>query len=212
VDLKPVARTLLRDEAYRSIRDAIVAGTLAPGQVVRDRDLAEGLGLSRAPVREALTRLTDEGLVESKPQSHTRVTPLILRDVREALVVVRVMHEVAVREAVPRLTGDQIAAMREANDRFAAAVGAGNVDRALADDDALHDVLVAACGNRAVRATIDRYTPLIRRLERHRFGTASGHGSIRRHEQLIEACAAGDVNTAADITATIWSTLDAPGD
>ncbi|WP_230688775.1 GntR family transcriptional regulator [Micromonospora sp. WMMD558] len=208
MDLKPVGRTLLRDQAYVAIKTAIVAGTLAPGQVVRDRDLAERLGFSRAPVRDALARLADEGLVESKPQSHTRVTPLILRDVRDALVVVRTMHELAARSAVPRLSGDDLATMRAANAEFAGAVRRGDVERALRADDTLHDVLVAACGNRAVAATIDRYTPLIRRLERQRFTTLPGEGSVRRHEELIRACASGAPEAAADITATIWSSLD----
>ncbi len=208
VDLKAPGRTLLRDQAYAAIRAAIVAGSLAPGQVVRDRDLAERLGFSRAPVRDALARLADEGLVESKPQSHTRVTPLILRDVRDALVVVRTMHEVAARSAARRLRPAELDAMRAANAEFARAVRARDVEGALAADDRLHDVLVRAAGNRAVAATIERYTPLIRRLERQRFGTVPGQGSIRRHEALIEACAAGDVEAAVGITATIWSSLD----
>ncbi|MDM4718560.1 GntR family transcriptional regulator [Micromonospora sp. WMMA1363] len=208
MDLKAVGRTLLRDQAYAAIRSAIVAGTLAPGQVVRDRDLAERLGFSRAPVRDALARLADEGLVESKPQSHTRVTPLILRDVRDALVVVRTMHEVAARAAVHRLSPADLDTMRAANTEFARAVRAGDVERALTADDSLHDVLVVAGGNRAVAATIDRYTPLIRRLERQRFGTVPGEGSIRRHEALIQACAARDPGAATEITATIWSSLD----
>ena len=73
--LVPIGRTLLRDHALTRIRDAIVGGELAPGSVVKDTDLAARLGLSVAPVRAALARLGDEGLIDSKPQSHTRVTP-----------------------------------------------------------------------------------------------------------------------------------------
>ncbi|MFC9462747.1 GntR family transcriptional regulator, partial [Streptomyces sp. NPDC056983] len=72
--IRRVQRTLLRDQACTAIRDAIVGGDIAPGAVVRDADLAELLGLSRAPVRAAFSRLVDEGLLETKPQSHTRVT------------------------------------------------------------------------------------------------------------------------------------------
>ncbi|MEU3608415.1 GntR family transcriptional regulator, partial [Streptomyces sp. NPDC035033] len=72
--LRPVGRTLLRDRAYESLREAIVRGDLAPGALLKDADLADRLGLSRAPVRDALARLTVEGLVETKPQSYTRVT------------------------------------------------------------------------------------------------------------------------------------------
>jgi DNA-binding GntR family transcriptional regulator len=208
VSLQRVRRTLLRDEAYRLIRDAIVAGTLAPDEVVRDATLAGQLGLSRAPVREALARLSAEGLVESKPQSYTRVTPLILDDVRDAVAVIRTMHELATRTAVPVLTVAAVVAMRQANERFASAVRSGDVETALAADDMVHDVLIDACGNRALSATIERYNPLIRRLERQRFATLPGQRSIHLHEQLINACAAGDTETAVAVTGTIFSVLD----
>jgi len=60
---------LLRDMAYEAIRDAIVREDIAPGSSVRNAEFAERLGLSRAPVREALARLADEGLVETKPRA-----------------------------------------------------------------------------------------------------------------------------------------------
>ncbi|MGW7210443.1 GntR family transcriptional regulator [Streptomyces sp. NPDC054837] len=200
-------RTLLRDRAYEVIRDAIVAGELAPGAVVRDADLAERLGLSRAPVREAFSRLVDEGLLESKPQSYTRVTPLMAGEVRDAAAVVGAMHELVTRVAVPRLFAADVETMRTANERFAAAVAAGDVDAALQADDELHDVLVRVSGNRAAAATAARYTPLIRRLERRRFGEGGACRSAGLHERLIEACAAGDVDGAVRVTAEIWRGL-----
>lgn len=157
--MRPVQRTLLRDRAYEVIRDAIVAGELEPGAVVRDGDLAERLGLSRAPVRDAFSRLVDEGLLESKPQSYTRVTPVVAADVRDAAAVVGAMHELAARVAVPRMFAADVQAMRAANERFAAAVGAGDVDGALRADDDLHDILLRVAGNHAAAATIARYTP-----------------------------------------------------
>ncbi|MCF0081970.1 GntR family transcriptional regulator [Streptomyces lomondensis] len=206
--IRPVPRTLLRDRAYAVIRDAIVAGDIEPGAVVRDAELAERLGLSRAPVREAFSRLVDDGLLESKPQSYTRVTPLVAADVRDAAAVVGAMHELVTRVAVPRLAAADLAAMRAANGRFAAAVGAGDVDAALRADDELHDVLVRAGGNRAAAATVARYTPLIRRLERRRFGEGGSCRSAGLHERLIEACAAGDVAEAVRVTAEIWRGLE----
>ncbi|MFJ5732190.1 GntR family transcriptional regulator [Streptomyces paradoxus] len=206
--IRPVPRTLLRDRAYAAIRDAIVAGEIEPGAVVRDADLAVRLGLSRAPVREAFSRLVDEGLLESKPQSYTRVTPLVAADVRDAAAVVGALHELATRVAVPRLTAAHITAMRAANERFAAAVGAGDVDAALGADDELHDVLVRVSGNRAAAATVARYTPLIRRLERQRFAEGGSCRSAGLHERLIDACAAGDVDGAVLVTAEIWRGLE----
>src|SRR4051794_6469729 len=178
VPIAPVSRVLLRDQAVTLIRAAIVSGELAPGAVVKDSELAGRLGLSVAPVRAALARLADEGLVEAKPQSHTRVTPLVVRQVRDAAVVVRSMHALAVCTAVPRITEDDVSAMRTANARFAAAVTAGDVDAAIAADDDLHAVLLDRCGNAALTATVDRFTPAIRRLERQRFAPADSHPSV----------------------------------
>ena len=205
--LLPVRRVLLRDQALTLLREAIVNGNLAPGEVVKDAELAERLGLSVAPVRAALARLVDEGLVEAKPQSHTRITPLVPQQVRDAAVVVRSMQQVAAREAVPRLTDDDVAAMREANDRFAAALAAEDVDAAVAADDDLHGVLLARCGNAAVLATVDRFTPAIRRLERRRFGDADSGRSVELHHRLIDACERSDVDAAVATTTEIWTAL-----
>lgn len=205
--LRRVDRSLLRDQAYRILRDAIVNGELAPGAVIRDTELAERVGLSRTPVREALSRLADDGLVETKPHSWTRVTPLLLREVRDAVVVVRAMHELAVRLAVPVMTERHHDRMRAANKRFAAALEKDDVQAAVDADDALHDVPVAVSGNKVLAATIERQLPIIRRLERLRFGSLLGRRSITWHDQLIDACEDGDVETAVAITSRIWTSL-----
>lgn len=210
--LQPVRRTLLRETAYEAIRDAIVRGDIRPGASVSNAELAEQLGLSRAPVRDALTRLANEGLVETKPQSYTRVTPLVLRDVRDAAAVVRAMHELAARTAVPMLAREHIEAMRTANQRFEAATRVSDLDAAMRADDVLHDVLVRECDNRAIAATIERYTPLIRRLERRQFSRASARRSVELHDRLIDACAAGDAERATRVTARIWRALETLAD
>ncbi|MCG3753220.1 GntR family transcriptional regulator [Amycolatopsis sp. Poz14] len=205
--LPKVSRSLLRDEAYERIRHAIIDGSLPPGTPLRDADLAEQLGLSRAPVRQALLRLAEDRLVVSKPQSYTRVAEFDTGDVRDAVRLVRALHELVVREA--RLSARQIAEMREANERFREAVAEGDVGRAIEADDELHDIPVRACGNRAVAATLDRYTPLLRRLEYARFSSLPAHRSVARHEELIDALESGDEKTAAQLTSTIWTDLEA---
>ncbi|KZB84263.1 GntR family transcriptional regulator [Amycolatopsis regifaucium] len=207
--LAKVPRSLLRDEAYENIRRAIIDGTLPPGTNLRDGDLAEQLGLSRAPVRQALLRLIEDGLVESKPQSYTRVAGFVPDDVRDALQLVRALHEFAVRVGAPRMGAAEVEAMRAANARFAEAIAAGDIGAAIAADDALHDIPVAAARNRAVAATLDRYTPLLRRLEYARFGSLPAHRSVQRHAELADAIEAGDVDLACSITATIWTELEA---
>ena len=208
--VEAVERSLLRDVAYHRLRSAIVDGTLEPGAPLRAEDLAQRLGLSRAPIREAIARLTADGLVEAKPQSYTRVTQVVVKDVVDAAAVVHAMHDLAVRAVLGRLTDVDLDTMREANARFAAAVRAGDVDAALDADDALHAVPVTVCGNAAAAATIERYTPQIRRVERQLFSSPLGERSVRLHDDLIAALAAADPAGAVDVNRTIWAHLSEP--
>ncbi|MER7166044.1 GntR family transcriptional regulator [Micromonospora sp. NPDC000207] len=203
-----IPRALLRENAYRSIRDAIVDGTLVPGERLNDVDLAQWLGVSRTPVREALARLEEAGLVQTKPGRYTMVTPLDVQAARAAQSVTAAMHELAVRQAVPRLSADEIEAMRVANRRFAAALQAGDVDAAIASDDEFHGVTVTAAANPAIRSVLEQFTPLLRRLERLRFSSLSGRDSVALHERIIELCAAGDADRAAAAARENWLSLD----
>ncbi|MGY1793070.1 GntR family transcriptional regulator [Geodermatophilus sp. SYSU D00525] len=202
-----VDRGLLRDDVYRRLRDAIVDGTFAPGEQLRDLELATWLGVSRTPVREALLRLAQGGLVLARPGRSTVVSPLDVRAVRDARDVVAAMHELAVREAVPVLTEADLAAMRDANRRFAAAVASGDVESALRIDDDLHGVPVRLSGNRALARVLEQFTPTVRRAERLRFGSLRGRASVTRHEELIRLCAAGDAEGAAAVAYDTWHSL-----
>jgi len=199
--------TLLRDSVHDRLRDAIVDGTLAPGEVVRDTELAAWLGVSRTPVREALLRLGETGLVRSAPGRSTVVAEIDLGEVREAHAVVVAMHRLAVAEAVGRLTDDDVGRMREANLRFAAAIDAHDTDAALAADDDFHGIAVEVSGNRALATVLDQFGPVVRRLERHRFASHAGEQSVVLHDRLVEACAARDAQAAADLAFRTWQNL-----
>ncbi len=203
-----ISRSLLRENAYQWIRDAIVNGTLAPGERLNDAELAEWLGVSRTPVREALTRLEESGLVQTKPGRYTMVSPLDAGAARAAQTVTAAMHELAVREAVPRLSAGQIEAMREANARFEAALRADDVDAAITADDDFHGVTVLASGNPALRTVLEQFTPVLRRLERLRFSSLNGRSSVAMHDRIITLCEAGDVEAAATAARTNWMSLD----
>lgn len=202
-----VTRSLLRDDAYRAIRDAIVDGTLAPGERLNDPELSAWLGVSRTPIREALARLERAGLVQTKPGRHTIVSPVDVRAVHEAQSVVAALHELAVREAVPNLGPANIDAMRSANQHFSEALHRMDVDAALAADDAFHAVAVDVCANHAVRSVLDQFTPVLRRVERLRFGSLSGRDSIAQHARIIELSAEGDADAAAAMARANWLTL-----
>jgi DNA-binding GntR family transcriptional regulator len=200
----------LRERVYRALRDALVAGELAPGARLRDQELAERLGVSRTPVREALQRLEDEGLVETAPRAQTRVAPLDARAAREAFPVVAALHALAAKSGVARLRPAGIATMRAANEALAAAIGGGDpasIQRAIAADDAFHAVLLDAAANSEITHTLERLTPKVRRLEYAQFGSLAGRASVQQHTAIIAACARGDATRAAALVEENWLTL-----
>ena len=203
------ARTLLRDQAYARLRDAILDGTLEPGEQLKDAELAGWLGLSRTPIREAVARLEEYGLVETKPNSYTRVAPLSARDARDAFTVYAALEALAASLGVPRLTRDDLETMRAANGDLADALAAADVDAAVAADDRFHAVLVQAAANTEIARSLERLLPKIRRLERARFGSLAGRRSVEQHKRIIALSAAGEAERAAEAIRENWLSLGA---
>jgi DNA-binding GntR family transcriptional regulator len=203
----------LRERVYHALRDALVAGELPPGQRLRDQELAARLGVSRTPVREALQRLENEGLVETSPRALTRVTPLDARAAREAFPVVAALHALAARSGTPHLTAVNLEAMRAANEELAAAITVSDqsnpeaVARAIQADDRFHGVLLTAAANAELTKTLDRLIPKVRRLEYAQFRSLGGRRSVHQHEAIIAACARGDAPEAARHTEENWLSL-----
>ena len=102
-DTAPVERRLLRDVVYTRLYDGILDGTLEPGETLLDEKLTAWLGVSRTPIREALMKLADIGLVEMAPNRYTRVAPIDLKAIDEAIYATGLLHEHAARAIVPTL-------------------------------------------------------------------------------------------------------------
>lgn len=201
-----VDRSLLRDNVFGRLRDAIVDGTFQPGEQLKDAELAEWLGVSRTPIREALLRLATSGLVVAVPGRSTTVTAIDAAAVNDARDVIGAMHALAVRQVAGKLTPDDIEHMRDANRRFAQAVTAGDVDAAHDIDDELHCVPIAALGNDAVQSVIEHFGPVVRRAERMRF-SQDPSTSVAQHDKLIDLLASGDAELAAVVAFDIWHSL-----
>lgn len=199
-------RSLLRDDVYAALRRAIVDGTLVPGERLRDTELERWLGVSRTPIREALLRLERAGLVIARPGRSTTVAPLNHRATMAAQDVAAALHELAVRTALPHLSADDLDEMAAANARFAAALTDADPDRAIAADDSFHAVAVRVADNPILASQLDQVTPLLRRVERLRFSSLAGRGSVAQHQRVIDLCRASD-EAAAIVTRENWQTL-----
>lgn len=204
-----VDRQLLRDNAYTMLCDAIVDGTLAPGESLHDDELCAWLGLSRTPVRDALGRLAEDGLVEIAPQRFTRVSPLSIREAHDTFPLIAAIHALAAELGVPRLSRDDHARLREANDAFIAALAAREAVAAYDADDAFHRTLVVAAGNAEICRTLRHVGPRLRRLELLPHSALPGRRSVAQHEAIIARAASGDVRATASATRENWLELGA---
>lgn len=203
-----VERSFLRDTAFERLRDAIVDGTLEPGERLRDAELETWLGVSRTPIREAILELRRSGLVVAKAGSATVVAPIDAHATRDAQSVAAALHALAAQTAVDRLDESHFDALDAANRRFAAALESGDVDAALDADDDFHGILVSAAGNALLAAHVAQVTPLLRRVERIRFASLASRESVAQHAAIIAACRRGDAEEAARLSAANWHTLD----
>jgi DNA-binding GntR family transcriptional regulator len=200
-------RPLLRDNVFESIRNAIVDGTFEPGERLKDAELEAWLGVSRTPIREALLRLERAGLVVALPGKATIVAPCDPASTLSTQQVVAGLHELAARLAVPLLAEEHLAAMTGANARFEQALQAAEVESALRADDDFHAVFVTVSGNPVLRELLEQTTPVLRRVERMRFGSFAARESVAQHAEIIRLARRGDAEAAARACRENWLSL-----
>jgi DNA-binding GntR family transcriptional regulator len=107
------------DEIALLLEDEIVSGRIAAGSVLRQEQLSERFGVSRTPIREALRRLSAQGLVSFTPNRGVRVRTLSRDELREAFLVRAELEGLATELAVPRMTPERLAELDAAEQRFA---------------------------------------------------------------------------------------------
>lgn len=201
-------RSLLRDDVYRSIRDAIVRGQLAPGEQLRDQELGAWLQVSRTPVREALQRLAQAGLVVAQPGRMTRVAPEDPELILAARQIAAELHGLAIDLAFPALDEAALAEMEQANGRLSAALAAGDAEAAIAADDDFHEVALNRSGNPLIPEHLEVVTATLRRAEFLHFESVKGSASPEQHTEIIAAIRAGEHAHAVALTKANWSTIE----
>lgn len=150
----------LTDWAYEKIKESILTLKNPPRTQLQVESLAAEMGISRTPVREALIRLERDGLVQVMPRVGFFVTDFTSRDLEELYEMRELLESRAVRDAVPRLTGDeqlQLAAIVSSSRK---AVEQGDVDQFLDTEIAFHSFLTSRSPNRRLIATLDSFRDL----------------------------------------------------
>ena len=198
-------RALAREDVYHHLSTWIIDGTLQPEEPLRDLDIAERLGVSRTPVREALRRLEDEGLVETALNRWTRVSPLSLVQATALYPVVEALEVLALRLAAPTLTASDHARLHTLNTRLTLALQARDAGAAVDADTAFHDLWITKAGNPELQRTLEGLKRKLRRIERAYFDASSaGEASVAEHTAITHALEAGDLDRALQALQANW--------
>lgn len=199
-------RLLARETVYQRLREWIVEGTLAPNEALRDHDLAEKLGVSRTPVREALRRLEDEGFIITALNRWTKVAPLNEHEARHLHPIVCTLEVLALEtiptEEIPWI----VAALRARNDTLRHAIeGAGRPQPILEADNAFHNTLIEASANPAIADVLLPIKVRLRRYELAYFSRYAPHiNSVAEHAAIIAGLDSGNLVAAQAALAANW--------
>ena len=128
----------LAQTVYEVVRDRIIAGDLAPLSFVREEELGSAMGVSRTPVREALSRLASEGFLERAPQRGFRVPERSIDDLMHLHPILQTLELMASDLAFPRIGPADLERLKQANAEFARAVEANDVPDAIELNDRFH--------------------------------------------------------------------------
>jgi DNA-binding GntR family transcriptional regulator len=189
------------DLAYRTMRERILDNEWAPGFRALEQELALSLGMSRTPVREALIRLSKEGLVEVVPRHGMRVLPVSASDMDEIYQILGSLEATAAEQvALRKPTAKEVAPLEAASRAMDTALRRDDLEAWAEADERFHRHLVELCGNRLLAATVYNFWDRAHRARMFtlRLRPKPTH-STREHLELVRAIRRGDAQAAREI-------------
>ncbi len=193
----------LRDVVFNTLRQAILTGELKPGERLMEIHLANKLGVSRTPIREAIRKLELEGLVTMIPRRGAEVAQITGKSLQDVLEVRRSLDALCAELACERISDEEIAELEAACQAFEEATATKDTRTIAAADVALHDIIVKATGNRRLVQLVNN---LAEQMYRYRFEYIKDftmHGTlIEEHRIIFEAIRNKDKKTAAEAAIT----------
>ena len=193
----------LRDVVFNTLRRAIITGEFAPGERLMEISLANRLGVSRTPVREAIRKLELEGLVIMIPRKGAQVAKITEKSLRDVIEIRCVLEEFAASLACERITEEGKEKLKEAHRQFVEAAQTNDIIDSVEKDEQFHDAIFqATCNDRLItiinnlREQFYRYRmEYVKDIEQHSV-------LVTEHEQLLHAIFNQDSETAKQIMRT----------
>ena len=183
----------LRDVVFNTLRKAILKGELKPGERLMEIALAERLGVSRTPVREAMRKLELEGLVVMIPRRGAQVANITEKDLNDVLEVRIALENLSIENACARMTEEQLAELWKAAKDFEATMAEGNLVKLAEADVAFHEVIYKSSDNRRLNQVLNN---LREQIYRYRVE----YLLVKEHEEIYEAIRNRDVKQAQEIS------------
>lgn len=187
----------LRDVVFQTLREAILRGTIKPGERLMEIQLSQQLGVSRTPVREAIRMLELEGLVNMTPRKGAAVAAISEKSLRDVLEVRCALEELSVRLACERMSWEQFEQLRTSNVKFAQVAEGEDITEIAKSDEAFHDIIYYSTDN-------DKLILLLNQLREQMYRYRIEHIKIkerrsmliREHQEIIDALRERDSQTA----------------
>ena len=205
---RPIERhQTLREKILETIRDAILKGTLKPGERVSEPELAERFGISRTPIREAFRQLESEGYLEVMPRKGAVVASLSERDVVEFYSIKSILEGHAARIAAERMSERDLERLEAINAKLEQIATEGDIKTFFRVHNEFHELFIKASGNDKLTELINQ---LVLKFNRLRLASLAQPGrmaiSVQEHRKIIEAFRNHDGDKAENLvrhTATI---------
>lgn len=189
----------LRDVVFNTLRQAILRGELKPGERLMEIQLANKLGVSRTPIREAIRKLELEGLVLMIPRRGAEVAEITEKSLRDVLEVRGALEELAVKLACQKITDEQIEELRVAEKEFEEALSSGDVTIYAEADVKFHDVIYRATDNQRLIQLLFNLREQMYRYRVEYLKREEAHGTLLvEHKHIIETIANRDSEAAMD--------------
>ena len=187
----------LRDVVFNTLRQAILRGELKPGERLMEIQLANKLGVSRTPIREAIRKLELEGLVLMIPRKGAEVAEITEKSLRDVLEVRRALEELAVELVCEKITEEQIQDLKDAAEEFKESLESGDITRIAEADVKFHDVIYMATDNQKLIQLLNNMREQMYRYRVEYLKRSDFHQQlIDEHEEIIETIESGQKDRA----------------
>ncbi|HEY8464740.1 MAG TPA: GntR family transcriptional regulator [Bacillota bacterium] len=190
----------LRELVFESLREAIISGQLSPGERLMEIQLAEEMGVSRTPVREAIRKLEREGLVVMVPRKGAYVAGLSIKDVTDVFEIRGALEGLAAELAAERITEEELENLERYLVKIAADIEEGELSRVVQTDTDFHTLLYQSSHNNHLSQIINN---LREQIQRFRTTSLSYPGrmktALEEHRKIVEAISIRDGQLAREL-------------